>query len=150
MADVALSVQLSRAALGLPPLEIAASPTYYCSTQFLGAAVQWSRTQVGSPWVDGQVTTTRTRQMVSEQVAVEVKAPDMAALVVAVDELVSAFQQDSFTLTILAENGSWEYQCEAADYQVVLWSTPRLVAKQAQVVFTVPRQPYSLLAGAVT
>lgn len=150
MADVALSVQLSRAALGLPPLEIAASPTYYVSTQFLGAAVQWSRNQVGSPWVDGQVTTTRTRQMVSEQIAVEVKGADLAAVKAAVDELVSAFIQDSFTLTVLAENGSWEYQCEAADYQVVLWTTPRLAAAQAQMLFTVPRQPYSLLAGAVT
>ena len=149
MADIGLSVTVSRAPLGLAPLEIGGGDgRFYLAAQFLGGAVQWNRQKVSSPFVDGEVTTQRSRQNVSETIGVEIRADTHLHLQAYTRELLTAFTQDSFTLTINVEGAVYAYACEAADYQLVTWSTPRMVAKQGQVMFTVPRMPVPL-AGAV-
>jgi hypothetical protein len=145
--DVDLSVTISRTSLGLAPLEIATSFDYYLSTQFLGAAVQWSRQQVESVWLDGAVTTSRHRQMVTEQVAVEVVGENLAQVQARINELVQAFVQDSFVMTVKAGGSTRSYRCETADYQDLSWTTPRLAAAQGQVLLSVPRQPVALTGG---
>lgn len=145
--DVPLSVLISRTALVLPPLEIATTPDYYLSTQFLGAAVAWSRQQVESQWLDGAVTTSRHRQMVTDQVAVEVKGTSLADVQSKINVLIQAFTQDSFTMTVVAADATRVYLCEAADYQDLSWTTPRLSAAQGQVMLSVPRQPVALSGG---
>jgi hypothetical protein len=146
-ADVALTVTISRAALGLPPLEIATSPDYYIGTQFLGAAVQWERQQVGSVFLDGMVTTNRHRQMVTEQIAVEITCDNLGQVQAKIIELIQAFIQDSFTMTVHADNSTRVYNCEAADYQDMSWTTPRLSGAQGQVLLSVPRQPVAVSGG---
>jgi hypothetical protein len=147
MIDVELSVTVSRDALGLAPLEIATSPDYYIGVQFLGVVVQWDRQQVTSRWLDGAVTVSRHRQTVLDQIGVEVKAPDLPTVHRLIDELVEAFIQDTFVLTVTAEGAARSYQCEAADYQDLTWTTPRMAAAQGQVLLTVPRQPVALSGG---
>jgi hypothetical protein len=147
MSDVELSVTVTRAALGLGPLEIATSREYYLSTQFLGAGVQWDRQQVSSIWLDGAVTTSRHRQMVTEQLAVEVVGDDLPAVQDRINELVAAFIQDSYVMTVKAGGTTRSYRCEAADYQDLSWTTPRLAAAQGQVLLSVPRQPVALTGG---
>lgn len=146
MPDIALSVQLSRDALGLAPLEIADRNPYYLSPQFLGAQVTWNRQKASSPFVDGEVTTQRSRQNVTENIGVEIVASSMLELQAYTEELIEAFLQSRYTMTVITDGATFGYRCETADYQV-LWTTSRLVAKQGQVVFAVPRQPVALVGG---
>lgn len=135
-----MQVNVERTSLGLPLLNINDHLNYACAAQFFGAAVSWTRQQVGSPQVDGQVTVNRQRQMVQEQLAVEVRGDSMAHLRANVDKLVQAAIQDSYLIGIHIDGEHYQYQCEAADYQVS-WVGSRFAARQLQVVLTVPRQP---------
>lgn len=146
MADVALSVTVSRGLLGLTPLELGFG-RYYLAPQFLGGAVQWNRQKVSSPFVDGEVTTQRSRQNVSETIGVEIRANTAHELQLYTAELINAFLQDSYTLTVSVGDAVYAWRCETADYQLASWTTPRVVASQGQVVFTVPRQPLAILGG---
>lgn len=145
--DLQLSVTVTRDALGLQPLEVANSEDYYCSPQFLGAAVQWNRQQVQSQWLDGAVTTSRRRNMVTEQIGIEVVGDTLDGLQAKMNTLISAFIQDSYQLAVATPGTLRIYQCEAADYQDASWTTPRQVACQGQIVFSVPRQPVALAGG---
>lgn len=146
-ADLSLSVTVSRTLLGLSDLPINDHVTYYVAPQFLGGQVQWNRQQVTSPFTDGAVTVYRNRQLVTEQIAVEVMARTGAELKAAVDTLIDAFLQDSFTLTVTSDGATYQYACEAADY-ALLWAGPRMIARQAQVMLSVPRQPAALAGTA--
>lgn len=143
MPDIALNATVSRTLLGLDPLDINDHDTYYLSPTFLGANVQWNRTQVTSPFMDGAVTTQRQRQMVTENITIEVLGGSAPGLKAAFDVLVSAFIQDSFTLTVGVGAATYRYACETSDYQLI-WSGPRFVANQGQVVLQMPRQPVAL------
>lgn len=143
MSDIALSVVLSRDALGLPPLQINDHLNYYIAPSFLGASQSWQRNTVGSPFIDGTTTTFRTRQMVQEPIQVEVPADTTAELYTQMATIVQAFSQDSFTMTVTVNGQVTQYACEAADF-TVLWQSPRIVNKQGQVTFTMPRQPVPL------
>lgn len=147
MSDIDLSVTVSRDALGLGPLEVAFGDRYYCAPKFLGGQVQWNRKKISSPFVDGEITTQRSRQNVTENIGVEVRAPTSADLQAFTEELIAAFLQDRFTLTVIADGVTWSYRCETADYQVLTWDTARMVARAGQVLFQVPRQPVALSGG---
>ena len=146
MVDIALSANVSRSLLGLSPLAINDHFNYYIGTQFLGATQSWTRNQVGSPWLDGLVTTFRTRQMVTEPVQLEVPSESQAELQAKMQAVVLAFAQSDYTITVVVGGATFEYQCEAADFQV-LWTTPRMVEGQGQVTFQVPRQPVTISGG---
>lgn len=146
MPDIAMSVALSRTALALPALEINDHLNYAVATQFLGGNVQWNRQQVSSPFLDGQVTTQRSRQNVTEQIAVEIYAGSGNELQINTRTLIAAFSQSDYVLTVVIGGATYAYQCEAADVQTA-WVGVRLMANQGQVVFGVPRQPLALLGG---
>ncbi len=141
-----MSVVCSRALLGLADLEINDHVSYYVAPAFLGGGVTWNRTSATSPFCDGAVTTYRTRGVVTEQIGVEVLGASAAALNGHLAVLLAAFTQDTFHLAVAIGDADWEYACEAADYQVA-WSGPRLIARQLQVVFGVPRQPVPVAGG---
>lgn len=147
MADINLSATVSRDLLGLWPLQIGSGGRYYLGPSFLGGNVQWNRQKASSPFVDGEVTTQRSRQNVTEAISVEIRAETHEQLQAYTAELLVAFLQDQYTLTVTVDGGSYAYRCEAADYQVATWTTPRLYAKQGQVVFSVPRRPVALIGG---
>jgi hypothetical protein len=153
MADLALSVLISRAGLGLSDLEVNDGYIYKASTQFLGALVSWNRTTITGPSSDGGVTVERQLQMVQEPMAIEVwgrTALDAtmrnSTLRVNMNALVAAFWQDNFVITVTEEDAVWAYQCEAADVQVT-WNGNRSMAKRGLITFTIPRQPRSLVDG---
>lgn len=147
MADVALSIVVSRTLLGLSPLEIAFGPVYYVAPGSFGSAVAWNRQQATSPWLDGAVTTQRSRQMVTEQLVVEVKGSTYATVRTAMTALIEALIQDNFTVTITVEGSETVWNCEAADY-AEKWETARMVGHQGQVTCSLPRQPVPL-AGVI-
>ena len=146
MPELGMGAAVSRTALGLADLDINDHLAYYLTPAFLGGTVSWTRQQVTSPFIDGAVTTYRTRGVVSEQVGVEVLGADVAELNTNLAALLAAFTQDAFHLAVAIGDEDFEYACEAADYQVG-WSGPRWLATQLQVVFTVPRQPVPIAGG---
>lgn len=153
MADLDLSVLISRSALSLADLEINDGYIYQASAQFLGTLVSWNRTQITSPFIDGASTVARQLEMVQEPVGVEVwgrtgidATLKNSYLRDNLNVLAQAFWQDSFTLTVTVEDAVYAYQAEAADVQVT-WSGPRFIAKKGLITFTVPRQPRSLVDG---
>lgn len=146
-----MSVVVTRDSLGLADLQINDFINYYVGSEFLGAGVTWNRNQVSSPFLDGQVTTFRNRQNVSEPATVEVLADEPNLLQIAQNTLVQAFLQDFFNVLIVIGTGThkatYQIQCEAADYTVA-WTGPRWLATQGQVKFTVPCQPVPIVGGA--
>lgn len=145
MPDVDLSAELSRDLLSLAPLQINDHGSYYAAPQFLGGQLQYNRTQAGGPWLHGMRTVNRIKQNVTEQCTIEVKADSSADAQEAMATLITALQQDTYTLTVILDGqATYQYLCEAADYQVV-WAAPRLVAKQGQLTFSVERQPVPLV-----
>jgi hypothetical protein len=147
MADIDLSVLISRTWLGLDALEIAQGGTYYLAPQFLGATVTWTRQQVTSPFVDGQITTSRMRPNVVESIGVEVVGSSAFWLQQRIKTLLDAFTQQSFTMTVRIDGAFYQYLCECADYQTLTWTTPRAVSLQGQVLFQMPRQPVPVAGG---
>lgn len=141
MTDVDLSVLINRDLLGLGELEIASDPVYYLAPTFLGGNVQWDRQSASSRWVDGDYTTSRRRGTVMEAVQVEIKCATLVEVQAAMQVLIDAFTQDHYTMTITAGSALYVYDCESADYQNAMWTTPRLASPQGQIVFNVPRRP---------
>jgi|SRR6266568_552909 len=138
-----MSVTISRDQLGLDALELNDFERYYLGPEFMGAAVVYSRNVVGSPYVHGQTTTSRTKQNPQERITVEVLAGNQEELEDNIGEVIAAFEQSSFDLTIVMDGETTAYRGEAADHQSI-WTGPRMIEKQGQVVFTMPRQPIPL------
>lgn len=145
-----VAASVTRASLGLPDLDLNDFTHYYVADTFLGGQVTWNRTQVSSPWVDGQITVARTRGTVTETVAVEVLGASPNQVQTNLVNLLEAFLQDTYQLHVTLGGGSasatYVYQCEAADYQVS-WTGPRMQANQVQVQLSVPRSPVPVTGG---
>lgn len=160
MADLTMSVTVSRTALALPLLQVNDGAIYRCSAApFMGEQVAWNRNQITSIYIDGSVTVGRQRQVVNEQLAFEVSGRDPANLAVGPTQrqfqtnmavLITAFSQDNFTLDLIIGAGAdathYTYRAEAADVQVA-WVSARFIARQGLVTFTVPRQPVPVAGG---
>lgn len=146
MPDLLFSVLVTRDNLGLADLDCNDHINYYIAAQFLGGTITWNRQQATSPFIDGSVTTYRSKQMVTENIAVEVLGDDITTLYANMSALVAAFTQDSFNLQVAIGSDVVQYACEAADYTVA-WVGSRMVAKQVQVTFSMPRQPQPVVGG---
>lgn len=144
--DLTLSVSVTRTALALADLQINDHLDYYIGPQFFGGSQAWQRNQVGSPFIDGQVTTYRTKQMVTEQVQIECLGGDAVELEANITAVYDAFMQDSFNVSIVYNGVTLTYQCESADV-TKLWTGPRLIANQGQLNFSVPRQPNPIVGA---
>lgn len=150
-ADITLDVVISRDLLALAPLDINDNVLYRCTPTLLGGNITWNRQTVTSPYIDGAATVSRTREMVQEQIAVDIwgrtnasPALSNAQLKANMDIVAAAFLQDFFTITVTVDSAVYEYNGEAADYQTI-WNGDRFRSKLGQLVFTMPRQPVPVL-----
>jgi hypothetical protein len=147
MADLTLIALVSRDLLGLGALNINDHENYRVAPGFLGGQVTWVRSTAASPYMDDEVTVHRRRGKVTEPVVVEVLSGDAGTstkMQSNVNALVQAFSQDNFTLDVTVNGQKHTYSCEAADFQIA-WTGPRLVAKQLQVAFQMPRAPVPIV-----
>ena len=147
MPDLTLGFTVSRTVLGLGTLNINDHTNYYIVPGTWGATKQYDRTQVGSKYVDGKITTHRVLEMVTEPLMVEVLGSTNAAMWVNLRALVTAMSQDNFQITTNFNGDTSVWQCEAADLQGITFTGPRVKAKQLQVTFSVPRQPIPVSGG---
>lgn len=143
MASPTVGVTVSRTLLGLADLDIMDHVNYITSGTFLGSGVTYRRTQVRAPYVEGAITTNRVRDVVQDQIAIDVLAPDYTTFQHNIETLQDAFAQDEFVLTMLLNGVPWSWQCEASDYKMD-WSIPRIHALYGQIQYTLIRQPISV------
>lgn len=145
MPDLTLSVALTRTLLSLADLDVNDHVNYYLSMH-TPAMIAYQRNQVSSAYVDDDFTVNRRRGKVTDEVVWEVlsgAADTSAQMWTNMGALIAALKQDSFHLSVTADSHTITWGCEAADYQVV-WSGPRLIAKQAQLHVQLPRSPVPL------
>jgi hypothetical protein len=146
MSDLGMSVRVTRTLLGLPDLDINDFVSYYVGANFLGGPQNWNRAQVGSPFLDGQVTTYRQRQNVTEPIQIEVLGGDPAEVTANLSAVVDAFNQDTYTVNIQIGDQNIQYLFESADVTMP-WAGARWIANQCQLNFSAQRQPGSLVNG---
>lgn len=149
--DLEMSVVVTRTQLALPDLQINDFVTYYVGSGFLGETMAWVRETASSAFLDGAITTSRRRGMVSEPMPVEVLGDTPRDLQLNMNDLIKAFEQSLFNVIITIGTGthaaSYTLVCESADHQME-WTGPRWVAIHGKVSFTVPCQPRGILYGA--
>lgn len=144
MTDLSVVAKVTRSLLGLGDLNINDHSTYrLAGPQVMGGTVSWDRRQVSSPWVEGDITVSRRRTNVMDQITVYVDGANMAGVNTNLQTLITAFTQDRYTLSITVGSQQFAWDCEAADYQVT-YDTPHLKSLYVPVVFTVPRRPVAL------
>ena len=146
MTDLSISALVSRDLLSLGDLNINASPYRLAGPQTLGGEQRFDRKVVSSPFVDGEVTVHRRRTNVTDQIVVYVSGTDSATLFANMRTLIDAFTLDRFTVQLNIGTSVNQWDCEAADYSVVV-DTPHMVAKYGVVQFNVPRKPVALAGG---
>ena len=140
-----VAATVTRTDLGMSSLNINDHSNYILGTQILGGAVAWERNQVSSPWVDGDITVSRRRPNVQENIQVNILGTNQATMLTNIKTITEAFSQNSFTLTVTMSGSVYQYSCEAADYTVE-WSV-KMHSNQCMVSFMLPRKPIAL-AGA--
>jgi hypothetical protein len=144
---MALSVTslVTRDSLGLSALNINDHTNFILGAQIMGGTVAWERNQVSSPWVDGDITISRRRPNVQENLQVNILGSDQGVMLANIQTIVEAFTQDEFVLTIGLDGNQYWYGCEAADYSIE-WGI-KMHSNQCMVTFMLPRKPIAL-AGA--
>lgn len=157
MPELPLAVRLTRDWLGLGELDINDHLDYAVAGgdgNFLGTGVTYQRNLATSPFLDGAVEVSETREMVQEKIVLEVFGETVLDMLDKLKAARQAFTQKFYELKVGRDNGpdvepTWwlRYACTKADYQLG-WTGPRVIAHQVQGVFTVPRQPKPL-AGAM-
>ena len=111
-----------------------------------GGTVQWDRRQVSTPVADGDFTTHRRKTNVTETLKIYVNGDDLSDMYSNIRTLVSAFVQDRFTLQFNIGSAVIQWDCEAAEYSVLV-DTVHMHALYAEVTFAVPRKPNPLSGG---
>lgn len=134
------SVQMTRAELGLAPLDLNDQANYIVSNTIMGGAQSWNRQTVKSPYVDGEYTVHRSLSQVHEQFDVQVLGATQTALQNNITTLTNTVSQFRFQLTIVMNETSRTWQCETADYTVD-WSQERWMAMKVLVHLQIPRLP---------
>lgn len=130
---------IERAYLGLPDLDINDHKNFILSgNTMLGGSTTFRRQTVKSPYVEGEITVNRVKEMVEHQVYVDVISSDGLQTTIAKnrDVVIDAFQQDFFQMTILLDDAYYIWQCEASD-MVEQWTIERLHSQRFQLQFNV-------------
>lgn len=144
--DFGFGCVITQDLLGLPGLDLDDEIKFRIGVPFFGGEVQWNRNKISSPFIDGETTTYRTRQMVTEPVQIDVYGDDLDEVMANANELIAAFVQDHFNIAVTVGTTLYQYQCEAADYTPI-YDTARFAQPLGQVIFAVPRQPEPIVGG---
>lgn len=146
MTDLITSATVTRTLLGLSNLNINDHVNYTLTDTIMGGTVTWERNTASSPYVDGDITVSRRRPNVQEQLRIYVMGDNQNMLQQNLSTLIQAFIQDTYTLQIAPGNQAYAWQCEAADYTIA-WSNVHFVAKKLEVTFSIPRRPVMTAGG---
>lgn len=120
MADLDVSVLLTRPELSLTPLELNDEENYTIIRNGIGlGSVVRKRLTSDSPWVEGRTLIHQVKEQVTVPLAVRVHGSSNNDLAVKVSNLLRALDQFSYRITVTIGGVVWgQYDCEAADYSV--------------------------------
>ena len=135
-----LAASITRTSLALADLNINDRVKYIVSDGFDSGAVSWRREQVESPYVESKITVGRVRDVVEAKMAIQVLGSTQAVVADNITELVEAFTQDQFTLTVTMDGTQYRWLGEAADYTMD-WSRERIHSRVPLVAFGFLRHP---------
>lgn len=144
MADLTVTAVVTRSSLGLPNLNINDHSKYVLTTTMLGGSVAWQRNAISSPYVDGDITVTRRRPTVVEPMEIYVYGTNGANLMWNTAEVINAFCQDAFSLTVTINGATRQYSCESSDYSIE-YNNAKFASKMCTVRLQVPRKPLPLV-----
>ncbi len=134
-----MSVKVTRTLLGKGDLELNDHYRYIVASISPGDS-KWRRKTTSSPYLDGAVTTQRARDNSEMQILVDILSQYQAEMGSLKADLVEAFEQDSYTLTVVIDGYTTSWLCETADYRNDL-QKERLHGGRQQIAFMVPRKP---------
>lgn len=137
MGSFNLTATVTRTELSLGDLDLN-DRTKFIAVSFQPGDLKWNRTEATSPFYDGAVTTHRNRQRSSMQTVIDVIGATQTALHDNLRELVAAFQQTEFDLTVTYEGQTWVWKGEAADVSTSWDDSSRLRERRLQVVLQYP------------
>lgn len=146
MTDLSVVAKVTRTYLDLEDLDINTGYYRIAGPDIMSGQVTWQRQQVSAPWVDGEVTVARRRGNVMEPLTVYVTGSDQSTLNTNIQDLIWAFTQDRYTLSITIGAQQHDWDCEAADYSVRV-STPYMKSLYVPVTFQIMRKPLPLLGA---
>ena len=139
---LSFSLKISRTLLSLADLELNDHFHYYIA-EMGDLGISWNRQTTRSPWVDGEITVQRTRNIVEQRMIVEVLGPTRAELFENVRQLSQALNQDTFTLTTVLDGQTTQWRGEASDHMVSR-DKERIHSVRARVEANVRLQPVAL------
>lgn len=116
------------------------------SDSFAGSAMVWRRNQVTSPYVAGKFTASAIPDQVTESVNVYVLGESQTELQINLANLIDAVSQPAFELQWSADNATYIWECDCADYTIDFVNT-NLYARQLSVKLQIPRNPTITMAG---
>lgn len=141
-----LDATVTRTELGLGVLHLNDHVNYILDDEILGGSTSWQRQTTKSPYVDGEFTVNRVLGDVEERISLDVLSDNHIGLQANIVQLVKAFSQARYTLTMYVDDSVWAYDCEAADYTVG-WEKTRRMVHRSTVQLLVRRSPKLLTGG---
>lgn len=145
MADMQTDGVITRTELALADLAFSPVNGYYIARDSWGPGeVTHRKTFVESPYVIGQTMVHSVKDLQTSTLRVRVKGDTQSELYTRLEALCKAFEQFSYTLTIIINGTSYTYACYTADYSIGdggnlqdLW----LRSNTQMVSFDIPHTP---------
>jgi len=147
MSDISVNAKVTRTDLGLGDLNINDTTKYrIAGPSVMDGTTAWERNQVTSPWVEGDITISRRRGNVTSQLNIYVTGSTIGDMLANIRTLVDAFTQNRFTVQINMGTSVNQWDCEAADYSVVM-DTAHVYNMYAMATFSLQRKPIPVAGG---
>lgn len=149
MADLTIACSVDRTELGAGVLNVNDGTTYVVFAFGLGGR-EWEYFAVKSRWVPGEVRVDAHLEEASRILGVRVKGASVGAMNTAIDTLIDALSQSTYTVTSTIDSASyvWNDCGQASMVNVPRGSTEQgsldrfgLMARQQDLLFTIPCDP---------
>jgi hypothetical protein len=114
---------------------------------FEPGTVAWRRDMITAPYVHGAFEANAVKDIVQASVELNIFAASQAALKTAVTNLINAFSQSTYTLTLGVDGESYAWTCLRADYHIrpdALRTFDDSARKWMRGTFSFPRQPVAV------
>lgn len=144
MADLATSGSVTRTELALAALSLQQAGAYEILPGTGPGALSWRREVARSPMVHGEVLVGAVKDIQIAPLAIRVIGTTASQMWARVGELTAAFEQFSYSLSLVIGGVTFTWLCQCAD-----WSSGdggefqkfHLMSHQTEVRFQIPRHP---------
>lgn len=107
--------------------------------------VQFNRVWATSPYVAGGVNTLTVAGVVAATFQVWVKSTSQLSDLDYIALLIEAFTQQTYTLTLVLDSATYEWNCYCADYDIGKFPVISVIGLAYLCTFVVPRSPIPVL-----